>query len=95
MPGTVANIDCRGYPAQDQIEGATLMAAIVHDENSDTYRVYAGIVYLDRELARTDEAAYERKRGEAGEWVAARGTKLMYREAIQYFPQIPEGKYQA
>ena len=78
-----------GVPSM--VEGASLLAVLMGDTSEGTgrdYRVYVGIVSLD-----AGSSDYQKQRNAAAEWISRRGQKLTYREAIGYFPNIPEILY--
>lgn len=80
----IINTHFPGIPVQDNV-AAQFCAVLVSDDRPRSYRVYVGIV--------AHCGAHQNRRNAAAEWVATRGTKLRYRDALQHFPGLKENEY--
>ena len=76
-----------GVPRQEGVEGY-LVVALTTGATGRDYAVYIGV-------ARLEDATDEDQRAQAAEWVAHSGTKLTYAKALNYFPNLDEGRYRA
>lgn len=87
----VVNTHHTSIPDLDKT-GATLFAVLVKADVGDRYVAYLGLVKLTTNVRR-NTAAYERSRAKKAERVAARGTKLAYKQCLIYFPAVKECQY--
>lgn len=80
---SIVNTHCPHVPAAPGVV-ASLLVVLTADSRG-VYAAYQGLV--PAQASWPDGGS-----GWAG-WVAERGTKLTYKQALAHFPQIPEGKY--
>lgn len=80
----VVNYHCPNVPAQDDLQ-AQVMVALTQDDRG-MHAAYIGIVRPIRA---------EAQRLAAAQWVADRGRKLRYSQALEHFPGLSEKQYRA
>lgn len=88
----VVNIEVAAYP-DVMNTGCNVMAVICHDDHSDQYAVYVGVVRLAPYDPKYPET-YQTSKKIAAEFVADRGQKQTEEQARKYF-MFPAGKYRA
>lgn len=90
MRSQIVGADTLSYPT---MEGPPqVILAVLTRDGTGRYACYAGIVRdggYDKLPDDERMAAVQRKR----EWVKANGRKLMWHEAIRFFPSIQAGDY--
>lgn len=77
-----------GIPSRDG--KSAMLAVCVHDPLPNKFAVYLGIVQLP---SLDNQAAYNKAREQAAQWVAFNGVKQSYQKALAYFPGLKAEDY--
>lgn len=88
QPGDIINTSALRFPVYPYRDEGALLVGVLKRGQVEDVAVYVGV--LDR-----DDGTKFGTDSPAARWIAANGSKVTYRQALMWFPSIPEGWYRA